>query len=155
SLKSLFTGEVTEITEENRKMAYHEGHEGSRRIWKIFSFESPVSSMEKFLLACSARSDSDCPLGGGGDESCVLGENASRILWRGSFPLCHAAGNLRVGDFNFELAYFGVDGDAVAFAYGGDRPAQRGFRRNVSDHEAARRATESSVSDQRHGFAQA
>ena len=71
------------------------------------------------------------------------------------FPLGHALAQCGVADLDFQNALIDVDVNGVAFVYGGDRSAQRGFGRDVAHHQAASGAAEAAVGQQRYRSAQA
>ncbi len=91
-------------------------------------------------------------VGGGADQQRVLGQRAAADLRCGRLPAGAARGEIGVGG---DLAAGGVDHDAVAFVQQRDRPAARGFRRDVADHEAVGGAAEAAIGDQRHVVAEA
>ena len=69
----------------------------------------------------------------------------------------HAASRsaiVRGREVHADLARWQVDGDDVAVVHRGDRSASRGFRRDVADHQAARRAGKTAVGNERDRFAE-
>ena len=70
-------------------------------------------------------------------------------LDRARLPRGAAARDLGVVEQERERAALAVDADAVAVAHERDRPAERRLRADVADHQAARRAREAPVGEER------
>src|ERR1700675_4715648 len=106
------------------------------------------------LVTTELCGSSDCAFGRRRYERGIFGEYSSFITGGRGLPLRQAAGNFRIGNFYFQLAALGVDGDTVAFVDRGNRAAQGSFRSDVTDHQAAGGAAETSVGEQSDGFAE-
>src|SRR4051812_29627917 len=65
-----------------------------------------------------------------------------------------AAGELLVGDFKADAAVRNVDRDAVAGAHQADIAAFGSLRRQMANRQAGRAARETTISDERAGFAE-
>src|SRR5579885_1012280 len=80
----------------------------------------------------------------------VFPQIARRVAVLARLPLTLALGEFLGRQLDVERALLGVDLDDVAVADEADRPADRRFRADMADAEAARRAGEAPVGDQRH-----
>src|SRR5882724_9854957 len=65
-------------------------------------------------------------------------------------PAFFTAGEFGVGHLHFECALLGIELDDVAVLDERDRSAERGLGADMADAEAARRAREAAIGDQRH-----
>ena len=81
--------------------------------------------------------------------------DAAGVVRRRRRPALEPARDLRGRHVEVERLAIDVDRDLVAFPDDRDRAAERGFRRDVADHQAVRAAAEAAVGEQRHGLAEA
>ena len=79
----------------------------------------------------------------------------SVVARRGLFHAARRCGDLPPESLRSRRRLLDVDRDRVAVAHGRDRAAGKRFRRDVADHQSARRAAEAAVGDQRDGLAEA
>ena len=99
-------------------------------------------------------------LGGDSSQCCgshgigIFGEDSALEAGLGGLPGFEAVGDLFVGDFDRQFAIGNVEGDGVAFADGGDRSADGRLRSDVAGREAARRAGETPIGEQRNRVGQ-
>src|SRR5436190_14584855 len=59
-----------------------------------------------------------------------------------------AGSNLSVGKFYIETTRLYVDDDSISLAQSGNGAAKRGFGRDMTDHQSARRAAEAAIGEE-------
>src|SRR6185312_2612602 len=79
----------------------------------------------------------------------VFPDRARLVLVAARLPALAPLGQLGLAQLDRDGALLGVDRDHVAVLQQRDRPAHRGLRPDMSDAEAARRAGEAAVGDER------
>ena len=89
------------------------------------------------------------------DELRVFPQRAGIVVGPARLPGGAARGDLRLRHQHVDAARPGVDDDPVAVLQQRDRPADGRFRPDMADAEAARRAGEPPIGDQRHLLAHA
>src|SRR3546814_5731885 len=80
----------------------------------------------------------------------VTPERSGLIVGLARLPMLAALGQFSLAQFHVERSRDGVDLDDIAIAQQGDRPAHRRLRTDMADAEAAGRAREAAVGDQRY-----
>src|SRR5689334_15393919 len=83
------------------------------------------------------------------DRLRVFPERARLVFVLPRLPALAPLGELGLAELDLDRALLGVDRDHVAVAQQGDRPAHRRLRADMADAEAARRAREAAIGDER------
>ena len=96
----------------------------------------------------STRSAGPGPFGGGAGELGVLQQDPARCPDRGLHPGGFPPGEFRLVNVQSEFFGIAINGDAVTIVDEPDRPADPGFRRNVSDHKTMRTTAEAAIGDE-------
>src|SRR3989449_2733770 len=106
-------------------------------------------SSRKVGLSPSEVSPGDCAIRRRGDEARVLRHHAPRVAWLRRLHRAQPLLDLGRGQLDVQPPLLDVEHDRVAVPHGGDRPADRGLRRDVRDHDAVRGAREAPVGHER------